>query len=147
MGCASSAPATGGNGALSRTPSHESPDASFSDIVAERQATLGEKKFLARKQSAKANAGTVMSGVLTLANAFDAADADKSAGLSVKELRGALDQLGIGTSTEMADRILKQYDQYPDDVIDVKEFASIVRDIQLMQTWDTNGDSVLDADE
>ena len=141
MGCASSAPQED----PPDSPRSTGDPGSFSEIVAERQATLGEKKFLARKRAGKAE--TVISGVLSLASAFDAYDTDKSAGLSICELRGALEQLGIGTSTEMADRILKQYDQYPDEVIDVKEFASIVRDIQLMQTWDTNGDSVLDADE
>ena len=38
-------------------------------------------------------------------------------------------------------------DRYPDTVLDVKEFANLVRDVKLMIAFDENGDGMLDASE
>ena len=86
-------------------------------------------------------------GVLGLAEAFDKFDTDHSAGLSVPELKDALTHLGIPTTSKQAEAILSQHDRYPDLVIDVKEFTGIVRDVQLLLSFDVNDDGELDADE
>jgi len=117
-----------------------------SGVVLERQATLG--RFLHRPAISvgKMEDNNTLS-VLPLVATFDKFDSDKSAGLSVDELAKALTQLGIPASSGQAATILKQYDQYPDLCIDIKEFASIVKDIQLLLAFDKNDDGVLDADE
>jgi len=108
--------------------------------------SLGSQKFLGVSDEPE-SAATMMTSVLSLAAAFDHFDKDKSAGLSMHELQPALEHLGIPATSEQAATILKQYDKYADDVIDVKEFASIVRDIKLMLTYDLDGDSELNATE
>ena len=150
MGCSQSAPAAadskdpdvsfqkhGGKGGQGSAGEGEEARGS---ILEERKSILGAKQFLARADQLATN-------VLPLANAFDTFDVDNSAGLSAGELRSALEHLGVQTTEEVADRILKQYDQYPDEVIDIKEFATIVKDIKLMLAFDTNGDGVLDEEE
>jgi len=89
----------------------------------------------------------MMTGVLSLSAAFDHFDKDKSSHLCIAELRPALEHLGIPATSAQADSILKQYDKYSDDVIDVKEFAAIVRDIKLMTTFDVDKDGELNAEE
>ena len=110
------------------------------DIQKERRASLGELPILMR-------ADTIAQGVLPLAQAFDKFDHDASGGISVAELRGALEYLGVEKGGEQAGALLKQYDKYPDQVLDVKEFATLVRDVRLMLAFDENGDGVLDASE
>lgn len=78
----------------------------------ERFETLGENKFVARAE------GMTM-GVLPILKAFQTFDKDKSGGLSVEELKEALEHLGIDCTMEFASQVLRQYDSYPDQVIDV----------------------------
>ena len=115
-------------------------DPSKDSIKKERRLSLGEMPVVMR-------ADHVASGVLPLAAAFDRFDRDKSGGISLQELRPALEYLGVQESEAAAACILKQYDRYPDAMLDVKEFASLVRDVKLMIAFDENGDGCLDADE
>jgi Ca2+-binding EF-hand superfamily protein len=147
MGCASSTPSPAEKPteeASGEVQESSAPGRSIkrrlSQVQQERHTVLGENKFLSR-------ADTLITGVLPLANAFDHFDSDKTSSLSVEELQDALSHLGIESNSETARRILKQYDSYNDGVIDVKEFATIVRDIKLMIAFDANGDGVIDADE
>jgi len=109
-------------------------------IKMERRSSLGALPILGR-------ADKIVSGVLPLAAAFDKFDDDKSGGIDIKELRAALEYLGVSVTSDQASNILKQYDSYPDNVIDVKEFATIVKDIKLLLEFDENHDGVLDANE
>ena len=85
--------------------------------------------------------------VLSLANTFDLFDKDESGGIDASELRRALQHLGVDSSSKQADAILKQYDDDSNSSIDVKEFARLARDVQMMHSFDTNGDGTLDAEE
>ena len=109
-------------------------------IKRERQMSLGHLPILQRAEK-------ITEGVLSLASAFDRFDTDKGGGIDVKELKAALEFLGVPVSSTQATKILQQYDNYPDNSIDVKEFATIVRDIKLLVEFDENKDGVLDAKE
>ena len=85
--------------------------------------------------------------VLTLADTFDHFDRDQSGGIDVAELKPALRYLGIDADTKTATDILSRYDGDNDQSIDIKEFAALVRDVQLMHTFDVNGDGTLDDAE
>ena len=113
---------------------------SRSDVMAERQKSLGQLPILMRAEN-------VVQGVLPLAAAFDKFDGDGSGGICVSELRSALDYLGVENGGAQADALLKQYDKYPDQVLDVKEFANLVRDVRLMLAFDDDGDGLLNAAE
>ena len=114
---------------------------SVDDIIAERRMSLGEIPIAINR------ADHITQGVLPLAAAFDRFDSDASGGISVSELRKALEYLGVENGAEQADAILEQYDKYPDRVLDVREFASLVRDVKLMIEFDSDGNGYLDADE
>lgn len=106
----------------------------------ERDEALGKSQFHTRAES-------MSTSVLSIMKAFQKFDVDKSGGLSVDELKEALEHLGISTTREFAAQVLHQYDQYPDQVIDIKEFSTCVREIKLMLAFDANGDGVIDCDE
>ena len=80
----------------------------------ERGSSLGATPILAR-------ADNMMQGVLPLAAAFDRFDGDRSGGIDVTELRAALEFLGVAVSSDQATNILRHYDDYPDQTLDVKE--------------------------
>ena len=103
------------------SPPPEPSDRPYSKaaIMKERRASLGQLPFVGRAEE-------ISGGVLPLAAAFDKFDADGSGGIDVEELRKALEYLGVSSDSTQAAAILKQYDAYPDNSIDVKEFATIV---------------------
>ena len=77
------------------------------EITSERDEILGggkQNKLMARAEK-------ISMGVLPLLKSFERFDVDKSGGLSVDELRDALEDLGIVTTKEFATRVLQQYDQ------------------------------------
>lgn len=125
-----------GGGSFNETSSMKVRRASQS----EREEALGKSKFHTR-------AADMSTSVLSIMKAFQKFDVDRSGGLSVDELKEALEHLGISTTREFAAQVLHQYDQYPDQVIDIKEFSTCVREIKLMLAFDSNGDGVIDADE
>ena len=89
----------------------------------------------------------INASVLSLADAFDQFDRDRSGGIDVKELQVALSFLGLDSSSEQALAILEAYDSYPDQVMDIKEFTALVRDILFLKRFDANADGFLDVDE
>ena len=96
----------------------------------------------------KAAIDHIISGILPLADAVDKFDVDQSDGLTIDEVKSALEYLGVGhNSSEQAHKILLQYDNYPDRKLDVKEFSALCRDLRMMVKFDANGDGVLDASE
>ena len=86
-------------------------------------------------------------GVLSLVAAFDKFDIDKSGGIDVQELASALAYLDMDANSEQARAILAAYDSYPDQVIDIKEFTALVRDILLLKRYDKDKDGLLDVTE
>jgi len=110
--------------------------------MSERRSSFGELPLgpLMRAQG-------ITAGVLPLADAFDRFDGNGSGGIDVGELRSALQYLGVSCSPAQADVLLKQYDNYPDDTLDIKEFATIVRDVKLLLEFDSDGDGQLNLDE
>ena len=122
--------------------SSRAPRLSRADIISERRSSFGELPLhgLMRAQG-------ITAGVLPLADAFDRFDGNGSGGIDVGELRGALQYLGVSCSPAQADVLLKQYDNYPDDTLDIKEFATIVRDVKLLLEFDSDGDGQLNMDE
>ena len=115
------------------------------EIKLERRRSLGR---LSLPEGPKTGVDHIISGVLPLAEAFDRFDEDQSGGLSIDEVKTALEYLGVGhNSSEQARKLLMQYDNYPDRVLDVKEFSALCRDIRMMVQFDENGDGALDASE
>jgi len=88
-----------------------------------------------------------ISSVLSLSSAFDKFDVDLSGGIDVHEIRAALHALGLNADSDQAGRILKAYDAYPDQLVDVKEFTAIVRDVRILLTFDRDGTGTLDSRE
>ena len=88
----------------------------------------------------------VNQGVL-LTHAFEQFDKDRSGNLDIHELQGALSYLGVDADSEQARAILVAYDSYPDQVIDMKEFTALVRDIWLLKKFDNDKDGLLNKDE
>lgn len=135
-------------GCIASTPDHPVPSGaalsfirpSKEEVIKERRNALGEKHYVGQ-------ADEMLMGVLPLAAAFDKFDNDQSSGLDGGELRSALEHMGIDATSQQAGAILKQYDQYPDQTLDVKEFASVVRDIQLMVKFDLDKDGALSTEE
>ena len=74
-------------------------------------------------------------------------DEDVSGGIDVQELSGALTYLGVDTTSVQAKALLQAYDDYPDGQIDVKEFATLVRDVRLLLAFDKDSDGVLSEKE
>ena len=58
--------------------------------------------------------------------AFEYFDRNRSGFLDYRELRSALQYMGIDTSLREAANVLRRYDDYPDGKLDVAEFASLV---------------------
>jgi len=130
------------SGSTSAMPPSGGPKraASRADILKERRVSLGELPIMTRSDH-------VVQGVLPLAAAFDRFDKDRTGSLSVSELRLALESLGVRNAGGQADALLAQYDRYPDRVLDVKEFAALVRDINLIIAFDEDGDGYLNGEE
>lgn len=124
------------------TPADGAPKrvASRADILKERRVSLGELPIMTR-------ADHVVQGVLPLAEAFDRFDKDRTGSLSLTEVRAALESLGVRNAVGQAEALLGQYDRYPDRVLDVKEFAALVRDINLIIAFDEDGDGYLNGEE
>ena len=123
-----------------RRPSQE-------EIQSERRNSLGGRLPMV-DEDPKAAIDHIISGILPLADAFDKFDVDQSDGLTIDEVKSALEYLGVGhNSSEQAHKILLQYDNYPDRKLDVKEFSALCRDLRMMVKFDANGDGVLDASE
>lgn len=114
--------------------------ANAAEIMQERRVSLGDVPIVMR-------ANHVVQGVLPLAAAFDRFDRDENGSISLDELKPALEYLGVSGGAAAAEAVLKRYDEYPDRVLDVKEFTSLVRDINLLISHDADGDGALNAEE
>ena len=62
--------------------------------------------------------------------AFKESDRNRSGYLDVRELRGALGQMGFDVSEAAAAEVLRAYDDKPDGLLDVHEFTKLVHDLE-----------------
>ena len=76
---------------------------------------------------------------------FQYFDRDASGGIDVQELQRGLERLGMDSHSHQAKAIVKRY--AGKGQIDAKQFSRLVRDVQLLLTFDQDGSGTLDADE
>jgi len=94
---------------------------------------------------AKTNVAKATSAVLNLADAFDHFDVNSSGGIDADELDKGLAHVGLDSHSHAARAIVKRY--AGKGHIGVKQFATLVRDVQLLLTFDQDGSGTLDAEE
>ena len=102
----------------------------------------------AGKLRAAFNLEKATSAVLNLSNVFDGLDKNANNSIDANELRRGLASLGLDSHSPHAKTILSKYSEDPEHTsMDVKAFSSLVRDIQLLLTFDRDGSGTLDVDE
>ena len=109
-------------------------------------ADLGAIRKHTGKLVSRANVAKASSAARDVAATFSRFDVDRSGGVDVAELRAGLSQIGLDSHSPQARAIVGRYSHHG-DAIDVKRFATFVRDVQLLLTFDQDGNGNLDCDE
>lgn len=120
----------------------------FSDLrhdLADMMDEIDNMRHGAGKLKAQANLTMAKSAVLHLSEAFDKLDKNASGGIDSVELKRGLASLGMDSHSAHAEAILARYTAH--QTIDVKTFATLVRDVHLLLTFDADGSGTLDAKE
>jgi Ca2+-binding EF-hand superfamily protein len=123
-------------------------DEVFTDLkhgIADLQSELDDLRSKGGKLKAMENVRRATHAVLNLASTFNELDVDASGTISVAELRRGLHLVGLDSHSEQANAIVERYTH--DATIDIKVFTTLVRDIQLLLTFDQDGGGTLDAAE
>lgn len=110
------------------------------DVVDLRE-ELENMKQLAGQHKAKVNLAKASTAVLHLADTFDQLDLNSSGSIDVAELRRGLHLLGLDSHSTQANMVVERYTDH--QTIDIKVFATLVKDIHLLLTFDRDGSCVL----
>jgi len=100
---------------------------------------------LAGQQKARVNVKRATQAVLHLTDTFDQLDLNSSGAIDVAELRRGLHLLGMDSHSAQANAIIERYTH--DMTVDIKVFATLVKDIHTLLTFDVDGSGTLDAEE
>jgi len=106
---------------------------------------LHQIAVMAGQRKARDNVKKATQAVLHLTDTFDMLDLNASGAIDVAELRRGLHHLGMDSHSAQANAIIERYTHH--QTIDVKVFATLVRDIHTLLTFDRDGSGTLDADE
>ena len=98
---------------------------------------LADIKAGAGRLKAMQNIQKATTAVLNLAQTFDTLDVNSSGSIDIGELRRGLHMLGMDSHSAQANMIIQRYTH--DQVIDIKTFTTLVRDIHLLLTFDQDG--------
>ena len=110
-------------------PPREVIDAAFSAFDA-RSAGLLSLSDVSASLTRPLNASPVAGIPQRVANAFNFFDRNGSGFLDYRELKTALQHLGIDLSSGGSSELLMRYDDKPDGKLDVNEFGALVQDLE-----------------
>mmetsp|Transcript_20812 Transcript_20812/g.53106 ORF Transcript_20812/g.53106 Transcript_20812/m.53106 type:complete len:565 (-) Transcript_20812:409-2103(-) len=113
--------------------------------VDEMRDELSQIQAMAGQAKARQNVKKATQAVLHLTDTFDQLDRNASGSIDVAELRRGLHLLGMDSHSAQANAIIDRYTH--DQSIDVKVFATLVRDIHTLLSFDKDGSGTLDAAE
>jgi hypothetical protein len=105
--------------------------------IGDMKGELNEVMNMAGRRKAKMNVEKATKAVLHLADTFDMLDLNGSGNIDVAELRRGLHLLGMDSHSAQADLIIDRYSRT--EKIEIKTFATLVRDIHLLLTFDQDG--------